>query len=278
VRELRTRETNYGKGIMGGQFKVGALALVTGAVALPHAAQAEDYRWEIGANDAGFSVHDQDLDFYGLYGTYYFQDVKTDTLPLQEAAYLERVGSVSLAPSRFDFSSRFATGHFDQLRLTSELYLPKNWLYLAAGITHSDTLEPTYNGGTIIDSSREHDTSWDATIGITPFDGLRLSTTYFQHTDYRANLDAKYVGKLGNDHYYGLGLHLLDPEQGSLVYSLSGDYFIDRTLRVGGEFGEHHWGVSADKFFMDKLDVGLHYVDRDEDGGHTLAFRIAWRF
>ena len=50
-----------------------------------------------------------------------------DALPLQEAAYLNRTGSITLAPSRFD-TDEF--GHFDQWRLASEVYMPDYWLYL----------------------------------------------------------------------------------------------------------------------------------------------------
>jgi len=248
--------------------------LLATAGALPLTAHAGDYQWELGTSDAGFSVSDSELDFYGFYGTYYFRDVKTETLPLLEAAYLNRTGSVSLSPSRVatdDF------GHFDQWRLSSEIYIPDYWLYFGAGISQSDSLEQSYNGTTIV-SNRDHDTSWDATIGITPFAGLRLSTTYFQHADYQPNLAVKYVGKFGDDHYYGFGLNLVDPDNDDLVYSVSGEYFIDRTLKVGAELGENRWGVSADKFFGERFNLGLGYTEYDDDSGHSLGLRAAWRF
>ena len=85
------------------------------------------------------------------------------------------------------------------------------------------------------------------------------------------------MGKLGNDHFYGFGVNLIDPDGEDLVYSVSGDYFIDRTLRVGFELGEHHWGVSADKFFMEKFSVGLRYTEADE-GGEVYGLQASWRF
>ena len=244
---------------------------MAGGLAISSGAAADDYQWEAGAGFNRFSLDDQDLDYWSLRGTYYFRPVKTDALPLQEAAYLGRASSISLAPSRL--ATGF--GNFDQWRLSSDVYIPKYWLYLSAGFTHSDTVAPTYNGMTIV-ANRGYDTTWDATLGITPFDGLRISTSFYEHTDYQPNLDVKYVGKLGNDHFYGFGIDLIDPDHGDLTYGMSADYYVDRTLRVGLELGEHNWGVSADKFFAEKFSVGLRYAA--PEAGHTLGLKASWRF
>ena len=115
---------------LGGYWPVGYSAVsietreVSAAISrsrLPAVAAADDYRWEAGGNDNRFSLDDLDLDYWSLHGTYYFQLVKTDALPLQEAAYLNRASSISLAASRFE--SGF--GDFDQSRLSSEVYIPK---------------------------------------------------------------------------------------------------------------------------------------------------------
>jgi len=253
--------------------------LLAAALVLPVVVQADDYRWEAGGsydriNVDGIEgvVSDFNLDNWGLYGTWYFNDVNTDQLPLQEAAYLGRVGSVSLTPSRFDSS----VGHLDQWRLSSDFYWPNSWVYLGAGVTRSDTIEPNVDANGNFFVSRGHASAWDATVGITPFAGLRVSTSFYEDADYEPNVDVKYVGRLGNDHFYGFGLNLIDPDGGDLTYQASADYFIDRTLRVGGQLGEHHWGLSADKFFMEKLSVGLGYTDFD--GGDAVTLRAGWRF
>jgi len=252
-----------------------AAVFAAAAGVLPLAAQADDYQWEIDGHYDRFDAFGDHVDFWGLNGTYYFRDVQTDSLPLQEAAYLGRANSVSAASSLFD--SPF--GDLDQWRLSSEVYVPGAWLYFAAGLTGSDTLGVAVNGNNVT-VVRGHDNAWDASIGVTPFDGLRLSTSFVQHTDYEPNLDVKYVGKFGNDHWYGFGVNLVDPDEGDLSWTVSGDYFIDRTLRVGAEVGEYVWGASADKFFNDKLSVGLHYQDFDDDftGGDSLSLRAGWRF
>jgi len=251
---------------------VAALAIAAGI--LPLLARADDYRWDTGVDYSRFSGSGEDTDYWSLGGTYYLRDVTTDELPLQEAAYLGRASSVSAAVSRFD--SPF--GDFDQWRLSGEFYVPSAWLYFSAGLTGSDTLGITVDDDGDVSIARGNDTAWDATIGITPFDGLRLSTSFHQHLDYEPNLDVKYVGRLGNDHWYGFGVNLVDPDGGDLTYAVSGDYFIDRTLRVGAELGEHHFGVSVDKFFTDRLSVGLRYRDFDEADGDVLTLRASWRF
>jgi len=249
-------------------------ALATVANILPLVARADDYRWDTGIDYTRFSGPGEDVDYWSLGGSYYLRDVATDGLPLQEAAYLGRASSVSAAVSRFD--SPF--GDFDQWRLSGEFYVPSAWLYFSAGLTGSDTLGIAVDDGGDVTLTRGNDTAWNATIGITPFDGLRLSTSFYQHQDYEPNLDVKYVGRLGNDHWYGFGVNLVDPDGDDLTYAVSGDYFIDRTLRVGGELGEHHWGISADKFFTERLSVGLRYRDFDEGDGDTLTLRVAMRF
>jgi hypothetical protein len=220
-----------------------------------------------------FDTGDDHADFWGVGGTYYFKDVRTDALPLQEAAYLGRANSVSAESSHFDSSF----GDFDQWRLSGEVYVPSAWLYFSAGLSGFDTLGVAVSGNNVRVVGG-NDTAWDATIGITPFDGLRLSTSYFQHAGYEPNLDIKYVGKAGNDHWYGFGLNLVDPDQGDFAWSVSGDYYVDHTLRVGVEVGEDLWGVSADKFFTGKLSVGLHYRDLDDADGDVFGLRAAWRF
>lgn len=247
-------------------------ALLAAPLAVPIAGQADDYRWEAGGSFErttvdfpGFEFH---IDNWALYGTYFFRDVDTGQLPLQEAAYLQRTGSVSLTPSRLD--SDF--GHLDQWRLASDVYVPRYWLYLGAGVTRVDIPD---TAGVI---STGDETAWDATIGVTPFAGLRLTTSFYEDQDYQPNAEIKYVGKFGNDHYFGLGANLVDPDGFDLTYGVSADYYIDRTLRVGAEMIEDAqvWGVSVDKFFMEKLRVGLEYTDFD--GANSYEARAAWRF
>jgi hypothetical protein len=249
-----------------------SLAIAAG-VAFASSAFAGEYRWETGGQYQRFSVDGFDANYWSLYGTYFFRDVKTDALPLQEAAYLGRASSLSLAPARFDSDA----GTFDQWRISSDVYVPGTWLYLSAGVTRADSIEPTYNGTSIV-PQRGQGTTWDGAIGITPFDGLRLSTSFYQHGGYQPNLDMKYVGRLGNDHFYGFGVNLLDPDGGDFTYGLTADYFIDRTLRVGTEVGKgfNLWGVSADKFFWDHASVGLSYINLK--AGDQLGLRAAWRF
>src|SRR3954466_8942342 len=169
--------------------------VMVGGLGFACGASAADYRWETGGEYSRASVGEFDANYWSLYGTYFFNEVKTDALPLQEAAYLGRTSFVSLAPARFD--SNF--GRFDQWRIASDVYVPGSWLFLSAGITRADSLEPTYNGSSLV-LGRGHETTWDAAIGITPLAGLRLSTGFYQHDDYQPNLDVKYVGQLGNGH------------------------------------------------------------------------------
>jgi hypothetical protein len=242
-------------------------------VACSVAARADDYRWEVGGAAQRVSFAGEHLDQWSLYGSYYFREVHTDSLPLSEAAFLGRDSSVMLQPSRFDVGGE----HFDALRLQTDVYVPGTWLFLAAGLDRNETREVTFIGNAAV-TKRDHVTHWDAAIGITPFDGLRISTDFAQHLDYDPNVQVKYVGKLGNSHYYGVGISAIDPRGGDFTYALSADYFLDRTLKVGVQFadGSNFWGVNAEKFFRENAGVGVGYF-RD-DLTHGVRLNGAWRF
>jgi hypothetical protein len=252
-------------------------ALPIAVLAVPDLGQSADYRWEVGGSFSRVSIDrfdEFDIDNWGLYGTFFFEDVRTDLLPLQEAAFLGRSSFLSLEPSRVDAGF---IGNTDTWRIRSDYYVPNTWLYLGAGVSHTDPPD-IHSGGNVAVATLGSDTAWEAAIGITPLAGLRLSSSFYQHVDYQPNLDVKYVGKFGDDHFYGLGLSLVDPDYGDVYYNVTADYFFDRTLRLGAELGKDldYWGLSADKFFTEKASAGLSYTDFE--GAHSLGARVAWRF
>ena len=226
---------------------------------------AEDYRAEAGVwvarvdNDGG-----ETGESFGLQGTYYFSDVGTDDVPLSEAAFLGRDSKIRLEGLRYGIDGG---DHFNAQMLSSDIYLPTRIpLFLSAGLGRNETL------------GDGHDTAWNAAIGVTPLDGLRVSTRFSEGVDYQPNVDLKYVGKLGNSHWFGFGAELADPDFGDLYWSLTADYFLDETFKVGAAYndGYEQWALIAEKFFYRHASIGISYIHAEFSDG--LRLDGAWRF
>jgi hypothetical protein len=219
---------------------------------------------------SGGSFDPPDSETWRASGRFYFQDVKTDDVPLAEAAYLGRNSSATLSWARF--ASNF--GHLDLQQLDFELYVPKSIFYVAGGIARFENAAFVNSSGVITD----HDTDWVAIAGITPFDGLRITTSYGHDVGYDPNVSVKYVGRLGGSRFYGFGLRGVDPDAGD--FSLSGDFdfFFDPTLSVGAGYDERddRWTLRAEKFFTPRLGVQASYADAD--GSELVRLQAAWRF
>jgi hypothetical protein len=69
-----------------------------------------------------------------------------------------------------------------------------------------------------------------------PLDGL-LVTTDIDEDGWDPNATAKYVGKLGNQHYYAASVSVVDPDEGDLDIGVGFDYYLDHTFSVGGGYG-----------------------------------------
>lgn len=202
-------------------------------------AQASDYQWELN----GFLGHAEtpttDQDSIGLSGTYYFSPVETRSHPLAEAAFLERRSSVNLNHTRTESSAEDRSIQDDNIsyiirgndstrdvsNFNAELYLPGDLFYLGVGARR---------GEVDTGSSSWSNTAWNASLGLTPVDGLLVYSRFFedQDLDEHWNLNAKYVF----DHFgptiavetnYDYDDYMRDR------LSVSLDYYIDRTLSVG---------------------------------------------
>ena len=120
--------------------------------------------------------------------------------------------------------------------------------------------------------------AWDAAIGVTPLDGLRIATRFYQHADYDPNVDVRYVGELGSGRWFGVGMNLQDPDQGDLYWGVTADFFPDRSLRLGAAYEDGYetlW-LTAEKFFGNRISVAFTWIEGTlPDGWRAEA---AWRF
>lgn len=239
-----------------------APAIVAGSLALSAMAQADDYRAEIRLHAEHVDLDDNadDVDIFSASGTYYLEPVRTDGLPLAEAAYLNRSSFVNAVAANY---RQQRNGNAEAYGANFGYYVPDTIFFGRLGVTHTDF--------------GASDTRWHGTFGVTPLDGLML-TTDFDEDGWDPNVRAKHVGKIANGHYYAASVYAVDPDEGDVNVGIDFDYFLDLTFKVGAGYadGNDRISVRAEKFFTPRFALGGSvYTD---DGGDGLSATLAWRF
>ena len=151
-------------------MKLKALAVATFALGSSFAL-ADSYRADVSAIYDDF---DGDIKTTALAGAFYFKDVDTTGKPLAEADFLQKASNFNVAASTSDFG---ASDNLDAVSAGVEFYVPDTIFYVAADVTNFSA------GG-------DSDTNWTATLGVTPIDGLLVTTQYDDDVDYKFNLQA----------------------------------------------------------------------------------------
>jgi hypothetical protein len=249
-----------------------ALALAVAAVLVPAiatmgVAQAQDYQFE-----GGLSYIDLDPDFgrsdsvLGVDLTWHWDGVRTAGLPLQEAAFMTRAGSLQASYFTFDKAD------LDLLSVGAEVYVDR--LYLAAEYDRFS------NGAT----------SDDFTIGIgyVPVDGLRIAGRYLiaDLGDDAIAAEVKYVMLLGGGTALNLegSVEFVDDDADTRLFGALADYYFNPSFSIGArivyvddDFGsDTGWGVGAKYFFTPTISGEVEYFS--DDFVDSIGVRFAMRF
>src|SRR5689334_22467487 len=161
-------------------------------------ALADDYRAEVTLlgdrtePDGDFPHIDQ----FAAVGTYYLDPVRTDGLPLAEAAFLNRSSFVRGAAVR----SEIGDDKIDIFSASLGYYMPDTIFFGRLGVSYADDFDGDQ-------------TNVNGSFGITPLDGLLLLTNFDEH-GWDPNVSAKYVGKMANAHFYSITASAVDPDVG----------------------------------------------------------------
>ena len=238
----------------------------SGALAAP--AFAQDYQAEV-----GISILHLDPDVgrtdrtFGIDGTWHFDPVRTQGLPLAEAAFLGRSSNISAGYAAQD------RGSLDFIDLGAEFYVEN--LYFAANY------ERTANGSNV------HD--YGLRAGFLPMDGLRLTVGYdkddLTDTDIYS-VGAKYVAPLIDDSAINIEgeLGFADDSNENVRLTVLSDYFFSHEFSAGVRFAyvdrdsgnDSFVGVGSRYFFTPVFSGELEYLsDGDDD---IWALRAALRF
>lgn len=225
-------------------------------------ALADDYRAEVTLlgdrtePDGDFPHIDQ----FAAVGTYYLAPVRTDGLPLADAAFLNRSSFVRGAAVR----SEIGDGKIDIFSASLGYYMPDTIFFGRLGVSYADDFDGDQ-------------TNINGSFGITPLDGLLLFTNFDEH-GWDPNVTAKYVGKMANSHFYAITASAVDPDEGDTSVSLDFDYYLDNTFSVGAGYGSasDDFSLRAQKFFTPSFAVGGHVSTGDDGDG--FGANVTWRF
>jgi len=230
------------------------------AVAASVAARAEDFRIQarLAYDQIDFNNVAQDADVISASGTFFFEPVPTDHVPVGEAAYIARSSYVDLMASTVEIGGEDA----DAIAANLGYHFADTIFFARAGVVQTDI-------------SGDDDTSWNGTLGIVPIPRLFFGTD-FTEDEWDPNLTARYVGKFSNGHWYGASITLADPDEDDTEIGLDFDYYFDR-FKLGWSLNSGTNLVSA------RAEVGLPHgfalLGRvyTNDGSDGFGLQLTWR-
>jgi len=232
-------------------MKIKTLAVAAAMVFSSGLAGANSYQGEVGATYTDVDGGDGS---FGLRGEFHLNPVQTRNLPLGEAAFLQQSSNIYAE----------ANDDFDSLTVGGELYIPDTMFYVGAGVNRVS------NGGS--------DTSLFATLGLTPIEGL-LVTTDFSDDGYDANIAAKYVVDLGAGNFANFEGEYRDGGNNDYL-RLDADFYFDRTLSIGAgytdNFGGDEFTLRARNFFTEEVSGEISFTD--SEWGDRIMIGGAIRF
>jgi hypothetical protein len=249
-----------------------ALATATAFTFVSATAMADDYRVEARATYTRDELANtnliEDPEMLSLAAKWYFAPVSTDGVPLAEAAYLGHASYVGAVAARFDVYGTY----LDSQAASVGYYIPGTMFFAGVGASRDEVAIAVNSTMTLTD----YRTSWFGTIGITPLDGLMI-TTDLRERGYDPNVTARHVGKLPNGHFYAGSVSFVDPDRQDATFGLDFDYYLDdrTSLGVGYEDRGERFEVRAEKFFSDSWAAGVSAYAGD--GANGLGLHVTWR-
>jgi hypothetical protein len=239
------------------------------SVILSAAAVADPYKAELSAqaSRADFDKWNDNLTTYGGIGTFYFDSVETGNVPLAEAAYLGKNSSVyaGAAHSAWDHDNEFRLNS-DVYSVGAQFFIPENFLYAGAGVSKSNY-------------KNDSDSDWYVSVGLTPIDGLLITTSYAYDEGYDPNISAKYVVAIGNSQFINLEASVQDADEGNVIF-VGGDFYFDSGFSIGGLIGRidsnNAYQLRTRKFFSEKLSGSVSCSS--ETDLKSISVGVALRF
>lgn len=224
---------------------------------------ASTYNAEVGLEYTDF---DGDTSSIQLNGVYHFTAVDTTNKPLAEAAFLQKHSFINARHTEYDFDEGGST---DDQAIGFGFYIPNSIFYVGAEYQKYEDWNDTL-----------------VTLGITPIEGLLLTTQHNEEADdYEANIQAKYVRQLAGDTAFNLEASFAkapDSDEDD-TFGFAGDYYFTSFFSVGASYvnqsifsDEATTSVRTRYFFNDQFSLNAE-IGSNEDVD-TFSFGAALRF
>lgn len=254
-------------------MKIKTLCTVIALSASSGMAWAASYQSEIGAYYIDFP---EDLETRGVRGEWHFAPVATDGHPLAESAFLERSSNVSAIYAMSEYEAPDFEAEFDAAIVNLNYYVPNTLFYIGATYQR---VSFDYEG---VLSGSEND--WGLILGITPIEGLLITTNYMNDPGYNLNLAAKYVQKLQGETAINIDASFVEADEDAFsdaedVTALAVDYYLNRNISLGAmvaDAAETSYGVRTEAFFTEQFHMGAEYVTADSE--NTITVNAGLRF
>lgn len=244
---------------------------------LPTLALANSYNGEIdvGYVDNGISVLHSTYPLHEttsiyLNGRYHFTPVDITNKPMAEAAFLQKRSYINAGYTDWDIDvANGASGNIQNIGFG--FYIPSTMFYL--GVQH---IRYDYDF-----SDSDNNTQFE--LGITPIDGLLVSTLHYEDSDdYEANIHAKYVLPLTGDTAINLEAGYQDVEDGDAVINFAADYYFTNSFSVGASVTDYEDGsdysIRTRYFFNDSFSLVGEFASDSETDDESFSIGAAFRF
>ncbi len=245
------------------------LGITISLLTIANFGSASPYRTEVTGGFQEFqSDFYPDIHIRSISANWYFEEVDTGSHPLAEAAFLERKSSINLEFSNVDsltgvvgvdpetgvssFWQELHTHHF--LSGSIDYYVPNTILYLGA----------TYKYNRLGSDQDHFSNTWGAIVGVTPLEGLLISTEYWEKAGYTANIQAQYVKPLAGENAIRLEGSYYDGDGDEDTLEVGADFYFDRSWSAGVvavDYSDTSVGLRTRKFFTESLSVAVEYFD-----------------
>ena len=198
-------------------------------------------------------------------GTYNFSAVDTTNKPLAEADFLGKHSFINASYSSIDPDGYDKT-HSETIGVG--FYIPNSIFYVSAQYRKIEDFNDTI-----------------VSLGITPIDGLLITTSHSDEEDYTANIAAKYVVQLAGDTALNLEASYVKGEDAEDDFEededdtihVAADYYFNSRFSVGASFTDYEdsaYSIRSRYFYSEKVSFKAEAISADDENAFTLGAAI----
>tara|TARA_B100000745_G_C20110899_1_gene380223 strand:- start:258 stop:1109 length:852 start_codon:yes stop_codon:yes gene_type:complete len=255
------------------------LSLVSGLLLVPAVSQADYFtEFELNHTKSEFETNssEKETTSNALLGTIYFSDVKTENVPLAEAAFLSKASSLSLVYGQGEYERKGSPTEeeSDIFGISGEIFISDASLYLAASYLKED-IEAKRDGETEEDSVKIKSAAIGGIIG----NNVIVFASYEKFEELKSFGPAvkavipfsnQAISLEGSIQYLKLDAPFVDDDSG-VELAFRGNYYFSPGYGVGIHWGYRDIadadtlsvGIQASAYFTENIGIEASYTSAD---------------